>query len=443
MDSTPAARRERGLRPALALAFAGFVLLATLALLAWIEGSQRRESLRSFAETARTNARFVENLRLPRSPELARHLATILGMGVGFQENDAVPAGLPESLLPALKELSAVESGSRRMGHEEIAVATLDAGKTRLILHRSSRSPFSGNLDWVLPVLILTSLGAALAAVVGARIVRPLLLLKRWLPDLDRSDRVPLPVAVLQRSDEIGALARSLDETHRRLRDEMEKRRRSERLAALGRVATSLAHEVKNPAAAIRLHADLLADSVDPEDRASLDLIREEVDRISDLVNQWLFVARPEPPRRERRDLAELVRRVLDRLAVQFEHAGVSASFAGRDEVPAWIDEARIGQVLRNLLINAMQAMPEGGEIRVDLANRAAGAALTIRDGGPGFSAEALRRWREPFYSEREGGMGLGLTLAGEVMEAHGGAVEISNDPAGGAVVICHFAPAT
>ncbi len=440
MDSTPAPRRERGLRPALALAFAGFVLLATLALLVWIEGSQRRESLRSFAETARTNARFVEKLRLPRSPELARHLATILGMGVGFQENDAVPAGLPDSLLPALKELSAVESGSRRVGHDEIALATLDAGKTRLILHRPAGSPFSGR-EWLLPVLILTALGAALAGVVGARIVRPLLLLKRWLPDLDRSDRVPLPAAVLERGDEIGALARSLDETHRRLLDEMEKRRRSERLAALGRVATSLAHEVKNPAAAIRLHADLLAEVVDPEDRSSLDLIREEVDRISDLVNQWLFVARPEPPRRERRDLAELVRRVLERLAVQFEHAGVSASFAGRDEVPVWIDEARIGQVLRNLLINAMQAMPEGGEIRVDLANREAGAALRIRDGGPGFSAEALRRWREPFYSKREGGMGLGLTLAGEVMEAHGGSLEISNDPAGGAVVICHFPP--
>lgn len=428
--------------PVLAIAFSTFVLLATLALLAWIDASQRRESLKNFAEIARSNARFVENLRLPRSPELAKNLATILGMGVGFQESGASVSGLPPELVPALEELSAESFGARRVGDQELAVATLDSGKNRLILHRQVASPFSGNVDWLLPILILTALAGALALLVGARLVRPLAILNRWLPNLNRTDPDPFPSGVTLRADEIGALARSLDETHRRLRDEMEKRRKSERLAALGRVATSLAHEVKNPAAAIRLHADLLAESAEPEDAPALDLIRGEVDRITDLVNQWLFVARPNPPRRERHDLGEVVRRVLDRLGLQFEHAGVSVDLAADGSFPVHVDELRIEQVLRNLFINAMQAMPEGGVIRARLFSEY-GTVLEIRDGGPGFSEAALQRWREPFFSEREGGMGLGLTLAGEVMAAHGGRLEIANDPAGGAVVICHFPTAS
>ncbi|MEQ1841114.1 MAG: ATP-binding protein, partial [Verrucomicrobiales bacterium] len=290
-----------------------------------------------------------------------------------------------------------------------------------------------------LPTLIVTALGGGLASLVARRIVHPLATLTRWLPNLDLDDPEALPEDVTGRTDEIGTLARSLEESRQRLRKEVSLRQQAERLAALGRIATSLAHEVRNPAAAIRLHADLLASNFDSLDTDSLDLIREEVDRITDLVNQWLYVARSAPPRTELHDLALLVRRVLHRLAPQFDHATVTASFAGDQYAPINVDAPRIEQVLRNLFINAMQAMPEGGAIQVEIEHDATGTTLEIRDEGPGFSEEACRRWREPFFSEREGGMGLGLTLAAEVMQGHGGTIGVSNQPGGGTVVRCQF----
>jgi len=187
------------------------------------------------------------------------------------------------------------------------------------------------------------------------------------------------------------------------------------------------------------LHADLLAREFAGETPESIDLIRDEVDRITDLVNQWLFVARAAPPRTQSHDLAALARSVMHRLGPQMDHAGVSGALEAIDEFPVEIDASRIGQVLRNLLLNAMQAMPSGGEIHIGIRREKATIILEIRDDGAGFSDEALRRWSEPFFSEREGGMGLGLTLASEVMQAHRGSITVANATGGGAIVRCSF----
>ena len=240
-----------------------------------------------------------------------------------------------------------------------------------LVLLRETAPLAPDPATWLLPSLIVTALGGGLAALVARRIVLPLGALTRWLPNLDRDSPDALPATVTGRHDEIGALARSLEESHRRLREETERRRQSERLAALGRIATSLAHEIRNPAAAIRLHADLLSNEAGPESKDSIDLIRDEVDRITDLVNQWLFVARGAPPRTTPHDLVALTRRVLARLAPQFDHARVTATISGAESAMVDADGPRLEQVMRNLLLNAMQAMPEGGTIEEALANAA------------------------------------------------------------------------
>lgn len=422
----------------LAVPFSGFVLAASLALVGWLDWSHRQEALRSFAEMAAANARMVDRLRLPRSPELARNLADVLGVGVGFRFAGQAVGGLPAGLEAAVDTLAGTSANSTRVGGRDVAVAPLADGSAHLVLVRDGAGLLRHPAGWLLPALIVTSLGGGLAFLVARRLVNPLAALSRWLPHLDRDAPEPIPAAVTGRADEIGVLARSLEEGHRRLREEQALRRQSERLATLGRIATSLAHEIRNPAAAIRLHADLLAAR---GDEPGVELIREEVDRITDLVNQWLFVAKAAPARRERHDLVELTRRVIGRLTPQLDHAGVTVAWTPADPVPVMVDGPRIEQVLRNLLVNAAQVMPLGGRIELSLhpAADGPGAVLEIRDGGPGFSEAARVRWREPFFSEREGGMGLGLTLAAEVMEAHGGSVEVDNIPGGGAVVRCRF----
>jgi signal transduction histidine kinase len=431
--SGPAGGVFRGL----VLPFSAFVLGASLALVWWIEWSHRRDSLAQFRETAAANARMIDRLRLPRSPELAQNLSGVLGVGVGFRFPGKTGAtGLSPELEAAIDSLTGPQAASSRAAGNDVAVAPLADGASHLILVRDAAGFMPNTLGWLLPSLIVTALGGGLAFLVARRIVKPLGILNDWLPNLERDTPEPIPAGVTARADEIGALARSLSENQRRLREEQNLRRQSERLATLGRIATSLAHEIRNPAAAIRLHADLLAKDHPAE---SLDLIRDETDRITDLVNQWLFVARAEPARWERHDLVEMARRVLRRLEPQLTHAGVTWELSSEDSAPIEADGPRVEQALRNWFVNAMQAMPEGGLIstRVNIEENA--AVLEIRDEGPGFSEEALRRWDEPFFSEREGGMGLGLTLAAEVTRANGGRVSVANDPAGGAVVRAEF----
>lgn len=429
-----------GLFRRLALPFSLFVLGASLSLVAWLQGMNRERSLREFEETARENARFVERLRLPRSPELAKNLSEVLGVGVGFFRAGEAVAGLPSELATVVPRLADGEPHSARSGRWDLAIAPVAGEPVHLVLLRETAPLAPDPATWLLPALIVTTLGGGLAALVARRIVLPLGALTRWLPNLDRDTPEPLPTNVIGRHDEIGALARSLEESHRRLREETERRRQSERLAALGRIATSLAHEIRNPAAAIRMHADLLWNEAGSESKDSIDLIRDEVDRITDLVNQWLFVARGTPPRTAPHDLVALTQRVLARLAPQFDHAHVTATLSGEEAATVDADGPRLEQVIRNLLLNAMQAMPEGGTIDVAITTQGRDAILEIADEGRGFSGEALRRWNEPFFSEREGGMGLGLTLADEVMQGHGGSIEVANEPGGGARVRCRIA---
>ncbi|MBL9178085.1 MAG: hypothetical protein JNM65_08475 [Verrucomicrobiaceae bacterium] len=212
------------------------------------------------------------------------------------------------------------------------------------------------------------------------------------------------------------------------------KRAQSERLAMLGRVATSLAHDIKNPLASIQLHAQLMTPE-NAEDTKALKLIASESDVIAGLVNQWLHLANPLPPKLVRLDVAECVRAVAQNLDAQAQHAGVSIenSLAG----PIWTmgDSQRLAQAFRNIIINAIQAMPRGGKLRINAENDGINVCLRFTDSGDGFSEAALAHGAELFFSEKEGGMGVGLNIAASIVEAHGGRLEMKNDPQGGAVV--------
>jgi signal transduction histidine kinase len=243
------------------------------------------------------------------------------------------------------------------------------------------------------------------------------------------------------RRDEIGQLARAFAETKQQLTDERHLREKAESFALLGRMATSLAHEIHNPLSAIRLHTQLLdttpATQLAAAARETLPILLEETRRIEGLVNEWMFLARPSPPQRSSTDLGRLVPEVLVAHRAAAAHARVEMRASVPASTVAVVDARRISQVIRNVVLNSFQAMPDGGVlfIAADLPPCRSSVRLTFQDTGPGFSAVALQHHHELFYSEREGGMGIGLTVCSEILRAHGGALEVANATDGGALV--------
>jgi signal transduction histidine kinase len=216
------------------------------------------------------------------------------------------------------------------------------------------------------------------------------------------------------------------------------KRAQSERLAMLGRVATSLAHDIKNPLSSIQLHAQLMSPG-NPEDARAVQLIQSESEVISSLVNQWLHLANPLPPKLVRLDVAQCLRSVAQNLEAQAQHAGVCIE--NNLSSPIWVngDAQRLAQAFRNLLVNAIQAMPRGGTLRID-AEMPEGPSdrfvvLHFADSGAGFSDDALARGTELFFTEKEGGMGVGLNIVATIVAAHGGRLDMKNHPKAGAIV--------
>jgi signal transduction histidine kinase len=202
---------------------------------------------------------------------------------------------------------------------------------------------------------------------------------------------------------------------------------RTERLAMLGGMATAMAHEIRNPVTAIRLHGQLLQET----DAATGGLIVGEASRIEDIVNQWMFLTRPAPPQRQKVAVEDLLRHATEVLGPSSQHTKVDVVI---DADPRWkisVDRQRMEQVFHNIMRNAIQAMPSGGILTITARN----GTVAFADTGKGFSGNALRRWREMLYSEKEGGMGIGLNVAESIVRAHGGKLAVANRSEGGAIV--------
>jgi signal transduction histidine kinase len=205
--------------------------------------------------------------------------------------------------------------------------------------------------------------------------------------------------------------------------------RRSERLSALGRLTAGVAHEVRNPLAAIKLKVQMARRAKNAPARLddTFRVITEEIDRLDALVRRLLEFGRTQPLEQSSLDLCELVQRRAALFNDIAERAGVLIEFrvsAGTVMVEG--DRERLAQVLDNLIQNALEAMPGGGRLALgcEAATTEDGRALahlTVEDTGRGIPPEDHGRIFEPFFTGRETGTGLGLAIAREIVEAHGG----------------------
>jgi len=211
---------------------------------------------------------------------------------------------------------------------------------------------------------------------------------------------------------------------------------RSEKLAALGQLAAGIAHEIRNPLTSINILIQSLREK--PFDgkhhRQDLMVVEEEIQRINEIVDQFLQFARPALPLFKRAGIATLFDETLLLLKPQIEKQRISVHHDFSPLPPILMDREQMKQVILNLLLNALQAMPKGGRLtmaaQVFEDNR--WVQLSIQDTGVGISPENLGRLFDPFFTTKEGGLGLGLSIAHRIVDQHRGRMEVESQPGRG-----------
>ncbi len=218
---------------------------------------------------------------------------------------------------------------------------------------------------------------------------------------------------------------------------------RKRRLASVGELAGSIAHEVRNPLAIIRnAAASLKRPAVSVDDQATLfGIIEEEVTRLNNLVAELLRYARPVNVQREATSLLDMVRSVVDKSP---DSARVETSIPEDPEVEtAWADANLLRLALSNILANAFQASGDGATVKIavspDLLEGVPAVRIDVIDGGHGMDPETARRALDPFFSTRPSGTGLGLPIAARIAEAHDGTLAIHSTPGEGTTVSLVF----
>lgn len=209
--------------------------------------------------------------------------------------------------------------------------------------------------------------------------------------------------------------------------------RRAESLASLTTLAAGVAHEIKNPLGSIGIHAQLIEKSLSLMEgkeaetvRGYLEVIGEEIERLNRIVVDFLFALRPMDTHLENGDLNQLVEDLLSFVQYELEQAGIEVVQDLDPELPELkLDTRYFKQALLNIVKNAIHAMPEGGMLRVSTQTRGDDALLRVSDNGVGMSEEVVGKIFEPYFTTRDFGSGIGLTLVYKVVKEHLGDISV------------------
>lgn len=427
----------------------------------------------SFEERQATPPLRPENEQLLRSVTEAT-LAGMPGIEGGFYAEESnrllgyayptYPGSGPKTDIPAAEHATiqrVAASAVALKGHAEESVA---AGSD-LILFRAQALLRQGQpvgAGWVMyrlngvhslsqqlsllglvGLLILSVTVATGAWFLTRRLDRGVAELESGLRTMETNPAMPIPLSGILELDRIGAAITRLTAAflnNQARQAELERRlRQTDRLAALGRLVAGVAHELRNPLASVKLKLQLSrrGQSGPADLTTSFDVIEEEVGKMDRLVERLLSLAKPSQPSPSQSDLSHFVkerlvfweRRAAAQGTVLEFHSAPSAS------EPIKLDRDRVGQIVDNLIANALDALAkDGGHIVIELERvEPAEILLVVSDNGPGVPAEAVERIFEPFCTTRTDGTGLGLFLSAEMARALGGTLDYRNHPDRGA----------
>jgi signal transduction histidine kinase/putative methionine-R-sulfoxide reductase with GAF domain len=208
---------------------------------------------------------------------------------------------------------------------------------------------------------------------------------------------------------------------------------RSEKLAALGQLAAGIAHEIRNPLTSINILIHSLTENLPSgaSQKEDLQVIEEEIHRINEIVDQFLRFAKPTPPLLQQSEVISIFEETLQLLRPQIEKQRIIVQKEFQPLPPLLMDREQMKQVFLNLLLNAVQAMPKGGylSLRGHIPEGDRWIKLLIQDSGVGISEGDINKLFDPFFSTKEGGIGLGLSIAHRIIDQHRGKIEVESAP--------------
>ncbi|MCX9150978.1 sensor histidine kinase [Pseudomonas sp. TB1-B1] len=290
---------------------------------------------------------------------------------------------------------------------------------------------------FVLIFLVSSALSLAAGVLVSRRLTRPLRDLSQGVGAVI-SGNYTHRVAV-SGGDELAQLSSTFNHMTERLGElhylEAQLRRR-DRLHALGEVAMGLAHEIRNPLGIIKTATQLLHRRADlPDtDKRHLEYVVSEVSRINDLITEFLDFAKPNPPLRVVQPARPLVEEILGFCAPELATHNIDAQVD--DQAPGammYADAKQLKQACLNLILNAIDAMPDGGRLTVGIRTVGDNTVISIADSGQGIAPDMIERIFTPFVTTKASGTGLGLAKVYSIMESHDGSIECTSEKDAGA----------
>jgi PAS domain S-box-containing protein len=207
----------------------------------------------------------------------------------------------------------------------------------------------------------------------------------------------------------------------------------SERLAALGRITAGVAHEVKNPLNSMRLWLENLKESLPPEpdsgSQQAVQVLDKEIDRLDAVVKRFLDFTRPMDVRLEATQLADVLKEVVEIAKPQLQKTKIHVAQLLPIDVPeVYVDRALLKQAVLNLVLNAVEAMPTGGQLRMMLSRRGEMAEITVGDTGRGIPLENRQKIFQLFFTTRPGGSGIGLASTFRIVQLHNGSIDFTSE---------------
>ena len=345
------------------------------------------------------------------------------------------PAGV---WLPSPRELP--ERGTARVAESGVQVNAflpLRAGGAGILEVDFSLAPLEAAMDRAARLGLLLLIGS-LAAVI---LIVATMLEREVVTPIERVVDILGPEGP-RRADKLGGLEESVADLVRKEREQEQRLASQAGLAEVGEMAAEMAHEFKRPLASIRSAVSLLEQEYELNDQAQslLDAVDGQLGKLTETMQDLFALAKPVEMESDRVDLRDAVDEALSNLAGLMDTSGFTIERSYEDDLPHLIgDEHRIEQAALNVMLNALEAMEDGGTLRVRLATEEDRVVAEFSDTGPGLPEEEIEKVIRPFYSTKPAGTGLGLPLVARVVAAHSGRLDIRSEPGQGTTVCFSF----